>query len=173
MTEAPPPGKPGRRPKAGLTDAQQVEILDAYTTTTEPVQDITTRFGIHPTYIYNILDRVGVSWRRGNPESFATWQANQARNQEGEYEQERMDRVPPEVDKALENMLRPPTVLPARPEPVAPTPSVERRAQSTPLAAFDVTVEGRLRVRAVDMLHAIQMVMTDHPDLRITQISEV
>lgn len=168
LEEKPPaPDKPGRRPSVTLTDAQQVEILDAYTTTSEPVQDICDRFGIKHTYIYNILDRVGVSWRRGNAESFLTWQENQARNAEGEAEQEAIDRsvvsianekIPEDTARALENMLKlpTPTVLPPKPEPVAPTPSVERRTHATePLQTWRVQISGFLTIEATSIEEAL------------------
>lgn len=132
MTEEPntPLNQPGKigRPHQGrsLTDDERVEILDAYTKTDESVQSISARFGIKDTYIYNVLDRVGVSWRRSNPESYETWQARQA--QPARTERDPFDHVPPETEKALENMLRMP---PAR-EPVAPAVDTTRRPAILP-----------------------------------------
>lgn len=181
MAEAAAPDKPGRRPRHSLTEDEQVQILDAYTTTSESVKDISARFEIGETYIYNVLDRVGVSWRRGNPESFTTWQANQHPEDvviEGE------DSIPGPQQQALENMLKLPnssgtpspypTVLPPKPEPVAPTPAVERRVPaSNRLQMFEVTVTGTYTVSAMDIMQAMQRVMSDQPNLRITGIREL
>lgn len=161
------PDKPGRPVKRQLTDEEQVEILDAYTATNEPVQEITTRFNIHPTHIYNILERAGVTWRRGHPISFETWQARQAKPVD--------NGVPPETEKALENMLKLP-VLPPRPEPVAPTPAVERRvAAPTEWKAklmFMAEVSGLISLEAESMVEAIELLQLRWPDLRVTSIRE-
>lgn len=177
--EQPAPDKSSRRQ---LTDAEQVEILDAYTKTDEPVRAMATRFGTRETYVYNVLNRVGISWRRGNAESFATWQANQQRNAEGEAEQAAIDRsvvsianekIPEDTAKALENMLKLP-VLPPRPEPVAPTPAVARRSPPDykPGKVFTAEVGGLINVEAEDMIEAIQLIQQRFPALRVTSIRE-
>ena len=157
MTELEQPAAPDKvRRRTGITEDQQVQILDAYTTTDESVKDISARFGIRDTYIYNVLDRVGVSWRRGNPETFATWQ-------------ERQRAVPEPVEKALENMLRLP-VLPPKPEPVAPTPAIERRMRSTEIERWAITVQGLLLIEASDLEDAIAQVRRTQPGLRIMKV---
>lgn len=163
--ETPAPDKVahrGNKPRV-LTDEQEVQLLDAYTATDEPVVEISKRFEIRETYVYNVLDRAGVSWRRGNPETYMQWQAAQARPAE--------ETVPPETVAALENMLRLP-VLPARPEPVAPTPSVERRARpSFGHHRWVIRVEGELQSDLDDIADVIAEIKQAHPFLRIVAIN--
>jgi hypothetical protein len=173
IDQPPAPSKNGRVVRT-LTDEQEVEILDAYTKTDEPVHLLSTRFGVNDARIYRILDRVGVSWRRGNHESFTAWQASQ---QTPEPE------IPEAQHKALENMLKLdqssgtpspfPTVLPARPEPVAPTPSIERRANTFDYRPeWKVNVVGLITVQAEDIESALKIVRGGYPNLRITGINQ-
>lgn len=164
MAEAETPDKAGHRGKPrNLSDEQEVELLDAYTQTSAPLKELAERFGVKETYVYNVLDRAGVSWRRGNPESFEEWQAAQQRKQAEET-------VPEPVEKALENMLRLP-VLPAKPEPVAPTPAVERRVQKwTEVERWMFTVQGLVVIEAAELEDALAQMRRLHPELRITKI---
>ena len=181
-----------------LTDEQRIEIIDAYTQTDEAVQSISARFAIKDTYIYNVLGKVGIDWRRGNPESFVTWQAQQGQarptpedlkampevdNQgarRGHYAQQDQaavsqfpasDSVPLETAKALENMLDTQHVLKPRPEPVAPTPAVERRVRTSPdTEMWAITVQGVVLMEAADLEDAIRQVRRAQPGLRIIKV---
>jgi hypothetical protein len=86
-----------RRP---LSDAQESELLTAYTHTDESVDSITRRFGIRDTYIFNVLDRAGVSWRRKDAfkgQSFEQWQAAQNPNYSAP-EAPKQKVLPPEIE---------------------------------------------------------------------------
>lgn len=89
-----------RRP---MTPEQEVEMLDAYTKTTEPIGKIATRYGVSATYPYNVLDRAGVSWRRGNAESFDDWQAAQQIRKEPAVTQPEQRVLPPQIE-AMRNV---------------------------------------------------------------------
>ena len=183
----PLPDKPrGTKPR-NISDDQAVELLDAYTQTDEPIKDLSARFGIKETYIYNVLQRAGVDWRRGNPESFMEWQAAQARKQ---------DSVPEPVAKAIENMLDTDHVLsadaaarradafdrvgtarqlPPKPEPVAPTPAIERRrvhiTGSEPL--WEVTVQGIVQLHGNEIEDVLIQCRQNYPQLRVTGIRQL
>jgi len=155
-----------------LTDEQRVEILDAYTKTDEPVGAICQRYGIKDTYIFNILAKVGIDWRRRDPISFETWQAQQQRQHIDEQQTQRDDAlmgvVPEPVTKALENMIDTQHVLKPKPEPVAPTPAIERRVRiSADTEMWAITVQGVILIEAADLEDAIRQVRRAQPGLRI------
>ena len=94
-----------------------------------------------------------------------------------------MDRIPEPARHALEHMITepdrsqvPPRLAP-RPEPVAPTPAVERRAQSKPpVPAWQeqehwlITVKGLISVSATSLEDAIATIKHEHPNLIITKV---
>jgi len=148
---------------ARLNDEQRVEILDAYTTTDEPTDEIAARYGIKDTYIYNVLEKLDITWRRRDPISFETWQAQQHVEPE----------VPEPQQKALENMLDPDHVLKPRPEPVAPTPAVERRVHrpsNVDAEMWAITVQGVILMEGGDLEDAIHKVRVQQPGLRIIKV---
>lgn len=88
--------------KRALTPEQEVEMLDAYTKTDEPIGRIAQRYGVRATYPYNVLDRAGVTWRRDHTQTFDEWQAEQARPKETEPVTEQRV-LPPEIE-AMRNV---------------------------------------------------------------------
>jgi hypothetical protein len=56
---------PRGRPSA-LTPEQEAEIVNLYTTTDQPVNEIARAYGIADTMPFRILSKNGVTWRRGD-----------------------------------------------------------------------------------------------------------
>jgi len=107
---AEPSGR-GRGRRRPLSDEQEVEIIDAYTKTEEAVGDITQRYAIRETYIFNVLDRAGISWRRKNSESFEQWQLRQNPRLAAEAAKSTPEIVVPEpVEKIIEARVLPPQI---------------------------------------------------------------
>jgi len=171
MSEA----EPEKRVK--LSEDQKVEIIDAYTKTDESSGKLIERFGVKWSKLYAVLDQAGITWRRGNSISFETWQAQQQVKHVDEQQMARDDSligvVPEPVAKALENMIDTDHVLKPRPEPVAPTPAIERRvlARGPINQRWSVRVEGLVYVNAPDIAEALRLVQQDQPDMKILAIN--
>ena len=85
------------------------------------------------------------------------------------------EEIPEPQRVALEHMLTepdrsqmPPKLSP-KPEPVAPTPSVERRAPRMHMQRWAISVEGTLLIEAPDIVEALRL--AQQHDLRITAIN--
>jgi hypothetical protein len=168
-------GRGGRQPSVNLTDDQQVEIIDMYTRTLEPVGLIAKHYGIQETYVFNVLGRAGITWRRkhalyrSGAETFDQWQARQQKPTPlgpppipataTEARAQVVAEVPEPVEKALERMLR----LPPKPEPVAqPRPQpVQVEATDPNESVWEISYVGRMLVRAQDIDQALDRARQD------------
>jgi transposase-like protein len=140
-----------RRP---LSDEQEVEVLDAYTRTDDSIEGIARKFGVRSTYLYNVLDRAGVSWRRNDGITFDEWQARQQRPQAVETPKE------PEVIVPEETRTLPPQIEAMRAiRPRSPSPAPE------PLQfegeVWEVTFTGKMLVQATSARDAIEAAERD------------
>jgi len=62
-----------------LTRDQQLDLIEMYTTTEQPIAKIAELFDVLPTYPYRILEKWHVEWRRGElpPFDFTAWKQAQ------------------------------------------------------------------------------------------------
>lgn len=160
ITQLPPPGTSERIAlmrdiKAGtvkyrrpLTPEQEVEMLDAYTRTDDPIDGIAARFNVRSTYIYNVLDRAGVSWRRNDTRTFDQWQAAQQKT-------------------VIETPKEPEVIVP---ETRTLPPQIEAMRAIRPAAValpeeegdvWEVTYTGRMLVKATSARGAIEAAERD------------
>jgi transposase-like protein len=154
------PDEPMKRIK--LTDEQEAEIVHLYTTTDTPVTEIARAYGLVDTYPFTVLNRHGISWRRGSGEAAPT---RQLPPQIAAMSAVRVEPKPPV--RAVE-----PQKAPAMPEPTTPVPV------STPVPdngaaddfTFVLTVQGSLRLHAASMVEAIQQAQAS--GLRVTKVEQ-
>jgi len=62
-----------------LSTQQQLEVIELYTTTEQPIAKIAEIFDVTQTYPYRVLERWQIEWRRGElpPFDFQAWRAAQ------------------------------------------------------------------------------------------------
>jgi transposase-like protein len=141
-----------------LSDEQKLEIGAAYEDERVAVLDILTRFEITENRLYDVLKGLGLPTRSQKRKTAAA--APVIESNVG---------VPPEVEVALEHMLRPV-------EPMAPTPLP--RARQAPVAwqqaqLWEATVTGTVEFRGEELEDIISQVKAVFPNLRITAIKQV
>jgi hypothetical protein len=150
-----------------LSDEQEVELLDAYTKTDEPLASISQRFGVRPTYPYNVLDRAGVTWRRDHAQTFDEWQAEQARPK-AEPEPEVI--VTPQLPEVVINQRVLPPEIEAmraiRPAQPKPEPPVEFDGPT-----WEVEYTGRMLVKAASIDQALERARADGHITNIVSVS--
>jgi len=62
-----------------LSTQQQLEVIELYTTTEQPIAKIAEIFDVTQTYPYRVLERWQIDWRRGQlpPFDFVAWKQAQ------------------------------------------------------------------------------------------------
>ena len=142
IPEPPHKSRGGAHEPVSLSPEQRIEIARMYLDTDVSMPEIARAYGLSPSYPYYVLKVLGITWRRGDT---APKPSLGEPHVNGVVKPEIVDSVPEPVEKALENMLKWPT-MPPKPEPVrAIAPTVRDPEPSLPayvdkvLPAMEVT----------------------------------
>lgn len=198
MPKVKPPDQPPvpRR----LSDEIKLEIAHYYQDQRIPIHAIQRAYGISPSSMFAVVDELGVARRGMGSGSGRNMHGQFVPDPTGQWKNVWLPAAEPEPTstfaepannvspepvpeshlKALENMLTEPdrTTVPPRlqprPEPVAPTPDVQRRVQQ-PAPGWGprwvIRVEGELTSNLDDISEVVAAVKKKYPNLRIIAIN--
>jgi len=137
----------GRRPRVGISRAQELDIIDIYAHSDRSMHELAKAMGIQPTYPYRVLEKYHIKWRRGASEQ--TWEEYLAANPEVAY---RLGSVDQKLDQ----------IIAATPDPVL----LLQPGEST----WAIEITECFSVRAAEIDQALAAGKQLRPGARITSV---